>query len=94
MVLIKMTGNLAQVHPIQVQLERFATHLFGINPGFGVWSDLDLAEHAAIVGCRCLFFQFGVGVLFDGIASCEFVCSSCAVDKLTMVNMETMDVKT
>ena len=44
----KMAGNPTQVHPVHVQLERFAAHFFWVRPGFGVWCVFDLAEHAAI----------------------------------------------
>jgi hypothetical protein len=44
----EMASNPAQVHPIHVQLDRFAAHFFWVSPGFGLWGVFDLAEHAAI----------------------------------------------
>lgn len=55
-----MTGNPAQVHPIHVQLKRFAMHLFRIGPGFGVWRVLDLAEHATIALAAIVCFSSSV----------------------------------
>jgi hypothetical protein len=60
MVKAQMTGNPAQVHPIYVQLECFAAHLFWINPRFGVWRVFDLAEHAAIALAASACFSSSV----------------------------------
>lgn len=48
MMQVQMPGNAAQVHPVHIHLDRLLTDFFGIGPGFGFWSVLDLAEHAAI----------------------------------------------
>ncbi len=60
MVKTQMARNAAQVHPIHVQLQRFPAYLFGIGPGFGFGSVLDLAEHAAITLAAALRFPSSV----------------------------------
>jgi hypothetical protein len=60
MVKAQMAGNSAQVHPIHVQLERFAAHLFGISPRLGVWRVFDLTEHAAIALAATACFSSSV----------------------------------
>ena len=63
MVKAKMASNSAQVHPVHIQLERFPAHLFWVGPGFGFWSVLDLAEHAALTLAATLRFSGSVLVL-------------------------------
>lgn len=60
MVKAEMTGNPAQIHPIYIQLERFAPHFFGISPRFGIWRVFDLAEHAAIALAAAVCFSSSV----------------------------------
>ena len=60
MVNVEMTSNPTQIHPIHLQLERFAAHLFGVGPRFGVWSVFDLAEHAAIALAAAVSFSSSV----------------------------------
>lgn len=44
----QLAGNPAQVHPIHVQLQGFATCALVIRQRFGFWRIFDLAVHAAI----------------------------------------------
>ena len=44
----EMTGYAAQIHPIDIHLDRLPPDLFWIGPGFGFGCIFDLAEHAAI----------------------------------------------
>ena len=60
MVQAKMTGNSAQVHPIHIQLDRFPAHCVWVDPGFGFWGVLDLAEHAAIALAAAACFSSSV----------------------------------
>jgi hypothetical protein len=48
MVYLEMTSYSAQIHPIDVQLDRFLAHLLRVSPGLWFWGVLDLTEHAAI----------------------------------------------
>lgn len=60
MVKTQMAGDPAQVHPIHIQLERFATHLFWVSPWLWFWGVLDLAEHAAIALTAAVRFSSSV----------------------------------
>ena len=60
MVKAEMTGNPTQVHPIDIQLDRFPAYLVGVNPGFGFWGVLDLAKHAAIALAAAVRFSSSV----------------------------------
>ena len=60
MVNTQMARNPAQAQPIHVQLNRFVAHLVRIGPGFGLWSVLDLAVHAAIALAAAVRFPSSV----------------------------------
>ncbi len=60
MMYAQVAGNAAQVHPIYVQLKRFAPDLFWISPGFGFWRVFDLAKHATIALAAAACFPCSV----------------------------------
>ena len=60
MVKAEMTGNPTQVHPIDIQLDRFPAYLVGVSPGFGFGGVFDLAKHAAIALAAAVRFSSSV----------------------------------
>ena len=45
---LEMPSYSAQVHPVDVHLDRFLAHFLRVGPGFRFWRVLALTEHAAI----------------------------------------------